>query len=69
MVLIEEAARIEENRTVKGPRSPLVYQKIQAKTSLMNNSFELNGLSDGRNELASHFVIAKIFAIYKRNLL
>jgi hypothetical protein len=69
VVLIEEAARIEENRIVNGPISPLVYQKIQANTSLMNNSSEVNGLSDGSNESASHVVITKIFASYKRNLL
>jgi hypothetical protein len=33
VVLIEEAARIEENRIVNGPKSLLVYQKIQANTS------------------------------------
>ena len=31
VALIEEASKIEENRTIKDPRSPLVYQKVQAK--------------------------------------
>ena len=36
VVLIEEAARIEENTTVNGPTLYPVYQKIQAKTSSKN---------------------------------
>ena len=42
VVLIEEAAGIEEKKTIKDPKSPLVYQKVQAKTPLMNNALEPN---------------------------
>ena len=61
VVLIEEAARIEENRAVNRPLPPCLPEN-PSKYILNKGSFEPNGFSDDRNELASHVVIAKIFA-------
>ena len=55
VVLIEEAARIEENRSVNGPSPPSRLPKNLSKDILNEHSFEPNGFSDGRNEPTSHF--------------